>query len=68
MKSWFLCRKLSHPPLLYRWEGQDELVQSQAVLTSAALITQTTNCDSASSGERNIHAVHAKSALLASKP
>ena len=42
-----------HLPLFYRWEGQGELVQSQAVLNYAALITQTTNCDSARSGERS---------------
>ena len=30
---------LFHPPLLFRWEGQGELVQSQAVLKYAALIT-----------------------------
>ena len=50
---------LLHPPLFFRWEGQDELLQSQA----AALITQTTSCDSA-----NIHAVHATRAPLPSKP
>ena len=43
----------SHPPFFYRWEGQGELVQSQAVLNYAALITQTTNCDSARSGKRS---------------
>ena len=43
----------SHLRLLYRWDGQDELVQFQAVLNYAALITQTTNCDSARSGERS---------------
>ena len=43
----------SHLPSLYSWEGQGELVQSQAVLNYAALITQTTNCDSARSGERS---------------
>ena len=38
---------LLHPPLLFRWEGQGELVQSQAVLKYTALITQTTSYDSA---------------------
>ena len=41
----------SHPPLLYGREGQSELVQSPAVLKNMALITQTTNCDSATSGK-----------------
>ena len=31
---------LLHPPLFFRWEGQGELVQSQAVLKYAALITK----------------------------
>ena len=30
---------LLHPPLFSRWEGQGELVQSQAMLEYAALIT-----------------------------
>ena len=30
---------LLHPPLFFRWEGQGGLVQSQAVLKYAALIT-----------------------------
>ena len=29
-----------HPPFLFRWEGQGELLQSQAVLKYMALITQ----------------------------
>ena len=40
-----------HLPLLYRWAGQGELVQFHAVLKHAALITQSTNCRSARSGE-----------------
>ena len=36
---------LLHPPLLFRWEAQGELVQSQAVLKYTALITQTTTYD-----------------------
>ena len=44
---------LLHPPLLFRWEGQGELVQSQAVLKYTALITQTTSYDSARSGKRS---------------
>ena len=39
--------------MLYRWEGKVELVQLAADLNYAALITQTTNCDSARSGERS---------------
>ena len=38
---------LLHPPLLFRWEGQGELVQSQGVLKYTVLITQTTSYDSA---------------------
>ena len=34
-----LLQTLLHPPLFFRWEGQGELVQSQAVLKYAALIT-----------------------------
>ena len=31
---------LLHPPLFFSWEGQGELVQSQAVLKYAALMTR----------------------------
>ena len=31
---------LLHPPFLFKWEGQGELVQSQAVLKYTALITK----------------------------
>ena len=47
----FLLQMLLHPPLLFRWEGQGELVQSQAVLKCTALITQRTSYDSARSGK-----------------
>ena len=41
-----------HWPLLYRWEGQGELVQSlKAVLKYTALITQSIDCASARSCE-----------------
>ena len=36
---------LLHLLLLLKWEGQGELVQSQAVLKYTALITQTTSYD-----------------------
>ena len=44
---------LLHPPLFFRWEGQGELVQSQAVLKYTELITQTASYDSARSGKRS---------------
>ena len=49
-----LLQKLLHPPLFFRWEGQGEVVQSQAVLKYTALITQTTSCGSARSGKRSL--------------